>query len=860
MLTPRLRLSLAFLLAVACSHNAPPPSTPPTPTGGRTGGRGAAGGAANTAGGDSAQAQGAGRAGRGGAGGQGAAAAPRPYNQVITSEAKTLSGLFKVHTIGDRLYYEIPSGELGKDMLITGRFARAAATPPQGNTFGSYGGDQFLNIAVHWERHANRVVLRKVTFDITADPNSPEYGAVQNSNYGPVIATFNVEAYGPDSAAVVEVTRLFTTNVQELAAISGNIDANRSYFERAVAFPLNIEVEATQTGTPQAAAGAAAGAGRGGRGNAAQSVLAHWSMIKLPETPMRPRKADERIGLFTAGTWDFSAPEQRATQRQWVTRWRLECSDRREGNLCYPKQPITYYVDPNTPEQWKPYIRRAIESWQPAFEAAGFKNGIIAADPPANDPTWSPEDIRHTMVRWLPSTVENAVGPHVHDPRSGEILNGSSRIFHNMIQLGTFWYFQHVAHLDPRARTLPFPEELTGTQIQWITAHEVGHTIGLQHDQIGSATYPADSVRSKTWVARMGHSPSIMDYSRSNYVAQPEDGIAVSDLYPRVGPWDKYTIMYGYSELPNARTWRDEIPQLESWLQMQDSIPWYRFSGNNAFGYGTQSEAVGDADPVKSTRSGFKSIEQVMQYVVQAGTQPTGDNSLLATLYDRVVGQWATEASHVATVVAGATVQYKSGSQKGNVYEPLSRARQAEAVKFINDEVFRTPAYLIRPDIALRIEANGMVNRVGNAQNRVLNSLFQNARLNRLIEQPAMHPGQYTLLNMVDDVQRGVWSEIYSAAPKIDVYRRELQNNYLDMINSKLNPPPAAAGAAAGRAGGAGGAANTLMEDARSQLRGEITTLRTAIRAAASKAADRETRAHLQAADHRIGEILDPKN
>jgi hypothetical protein len=331
------------------------------------------------------------------------------------------------------------------------------------------------------------------------------------------------------------------------------------------------------------------------------------------------------------------------------------------------------------------------------------------------------------------------------------------------------------------------------------------------------------------------------------------------DILPHIGPWDRYTLMYGYKEIPGTRTWQDEIPQLESWLQMQDSVPWYRFSGNNAFGYGTQSEAVGDADPVKSTRNGFRNIERVMQYVEQAGTRPHDDNELMATLYDRTVGQWATEASHVATVVAGATVQYKSGSQKGNVYEPLSRARQVEAVKFINDEVFRTPTYLIRPDIALRIEANGMLNRIGNAQNRVLNALFQNARLNRLIEQPAMHPGQYTLLNMVDDVQRGVWSEIYTAAPKVDVYRRELQNNYLDLINGKLNPPAPAAGTGGGRGGGAGAAANQLIEDARSQLRGEITTLRTAIRAAVAKAADRETRAHLQAADHRIGEILDPK-
>jgi hypothetical protein len=481
-------------------------------------------------------------------------------------------------------------------------------------------------------------------------------------------------------------------------------------------------------------------------------------------------------------------------------------------------------------------VRKAIEDWQPAFEAAGFKNGIVPGDPPANDPDWSPEDIRHTMVRWLPSTVENAVGPHVHDPRSGEILNGSSMIFHNLISLQQAWYFTQAAQVDPRARTIPFPDSLMGRLVEFVVAHEIGHTLGLQHDQIGSSTYPADSVRSRTWVHTMGHAPSIMDYSRMNYVAQPEDRIALADIVPGVGPWDKYSIAYGYKEIAGAKTWQEERPTLEEWIGVQDTVAWYRFSANNAFGFGTQSEAVGDADPVKSTGLGFKNIERVMGYVVQTGTRAGEDNSLLKELYDRTVDQWATEAGHPVTVIAGATVQYKSGSQHGPVYVPLSKARQVEAVKFLNDQVFKVPTYLIRPDIASRIEATGMLNRVGAAQNRVLSAVFNDGRLNRLVEQPAMNRDAYTLVEMTDEIAHGVWSELYVGAPKIDAYRRQLQDNYLRLMDGKLNP---AAVNPAQSAFAAQFGIFPLMDDARSQVRGELVSLREDIRRAIPKSGDR---------------------
>ena len=355
-----------------------------------------------------------------------------------------------------------------------------------------------------------------------------------------------------------------------------------------------------------------------------------------------------------------------------------------------PKKPITYYVDPATPKWLVPWIKRGIEEWQPAFEGAGFSKGIVAADAP-NDPDFSGEDASVAMVRWLPSPVANAVGPSTTDPRTGEIIDADVQMYHNVMDLQRDWYFAQVGLLDPRAQRFPFPDSLMGRLVEFVAAHEVGHTLGFPHNMKGSSMYPVDSLRSKTWIAKMGHSPSIMDYARFNYVAQPEDHIALADLVPKVGPYDKFAVKWGYAPIAGAKSPEDEKKTLDEWARMQDSVPWYRFGGG-AVDPGEQSEAVGDADAVKATRLGFKNLARIVDLVVPASTtDKTADYSLLRDTYSGVLNQWATEAQHVTRVVGGLNKQEKAVSQSGPVWTAVPRARQKDAVKFLNDEVFATP-------------------------------------------------------------------------------------------------------------------------------------------------------------------------
>ncbi len=783
------------------------------------------------------------------------------YEKVITKEAKTDKGLFDVHIVDDNHFYEIPDSLFNKEMLMVSRIAKTA-------TGIGFGGGKINTKVLRWEKLPKKVLLRVVSYDIVAADSLPVSEAVVNSNFEPVLYSFNIKAFKKDSlnpATVIQVNDLFEKDVNALGMPDyyrkeykvSRLDESRSYISSLKSYPLNIEARHVKTyvaGNPPS---------NGSLGSI--SIEINNSMILLPEEPMKRRYFDKRVGWFARGQVDYGLNAQESKTVRFLDRWRLEVKEEdiekfENGELVEPKKPIVYYVDRATPKSWVPFIKQGIEDWQVAFEAAGFKNAILAKDPPTpeEDPEWSPEDVRYSVVRYLASPIPNANGPHVSDPRTGEILESDINWYHNVMTLLRNWFFVQTAAINPDARGVAFKEEVMGRLIRFVSSHEVGHTLGLPHNMGSSIAYPVDSLRSASFTQKYGTAPSIMDYARFNYIAQPGDeGVA---LMPEIGVYDKYAIGWGYRPILDKSD-KEEKEILDSWILKHSGDPLYRF-GHQQVGDvvdpSSQTEDLGD-DAIKASAYGIENLKRITPKLIEWTAEKGKDYDDLSTMYGQVIAQFNRYMGHVSNNIGGVYEQYKTYDQEGAVYTPVDREHQKNCLLFVQEQLFQTPHWLIVPNIFNKIEYSGSVERIRNLQVRTLDNILSLGKLARLIEnETANGKDAYSILEMMGDLRKGLWSETRNGRT-IDTYRRNLQKAHIERLAYLMTTEDNS------KKGNSGGyqkstPINTSQSDIRSIARAELNILRKDLKSAINRTTDPMSKYHLQDAVEQIELILNPNS
>ena len=706
---------------------------------------------------------------------------PKPYSKVITKDAESETGLFSVHRVDEKYYFELPNELLEQEILIVSRISGHV----KGLNFGGAGMKSRPQQVIRFQKLNNKILMRSVSYNNVAEEGTPIYTSVLNNNFEPIIGNFGIAAFSKDtSSVVIDVTSLFTTDIEMIGALSSSqrknfkikgLDKGRSLITGMDAFPENVQVKhiLTYKGDNLPA----------NRTTGTISIGMTQSFILLPEIPMEPRFADNRVGFFSLRQVDYGSEEQKAETRRLITRWRLEPKDweaYNRGELVEPVKPIVYYIDAATPDKWKPFIKQGVDDWAKAFESAGFKNAIRGEYAPTaeEDPDWSPEDVRYSVIRYIATDIQNAQGPHVHDPRTGEILESDILWYHNIMNLLRNWYFIHTAAVNPEAQGVKFDDAVMGQLIRFVAAHEVGHTLGLPHNMGSSVAYPVDSLRSPTFTSTHGTAPSIMDYARFNYIAQPGDG--VTSFFPQIGEYDNWSIEFGYKLLGEKVTAAEEEAEINKWIIEKAGQPEYHFGRQQGLPTDptAQTEDLGD-DAMNASDLGIKNLKLINNKLLEWATVDGKEYDDLDELYNAMVGQFRRYVGHVTANVGGIEGDQKTADQEGVIYVHTAKADQKRAVDFLNKQLFTTPEWIVNPEILARIEAQGNVNRIKSMQERALSSLLSDKRLFRMIENEAINgTSAYLIYDLLNDLERGIYSELASGK-KIDLYRRNLQKAYV---------------------------------------------------------------------------------
>lgn len=707
------------------------------------------------------------------------------YVKIITENAKNKSGLITISQVDTKFYFQIPDSLFNRYMMVVTRYL----STPEG--FGRFGGEKANEQTVYFEKGVNNTVfLRSLQYkQDVRNPDSMLAKALAGSNENPIVAAFPIKTINPATGnVVIEVTDAFKKE-NAMFSVAGqektekkltSLADDKSFIETMDAYPINIEVKTTKTYTNATA------------GSGSITLRLNTSIVLLPKTPMRKRFADERVGYFANKYVLFDDDEQRAQAKFIIQRYRLEPKDKdikkyESGQLVEPKKQIVYYIDPATPKKWRPYLIAGINDWQKAFEAAGFKNAIVGKEWPENDSTMSLEDARYSVVRYYASETPNAYGPRVSDPRSGEIIESHVGWYHNVMKLVQKWYMIQVGPLDPRGRKMHLDDEVMGQLIRFVSSHEIGHTIGLRHNMGASSATPVEKLRDKKWVEANGHTVSIMDYARFNYVAQPEDHINPEGIYPRIGIYDKWAVKWGYGYFPKAK---DEFEEEKILSKLTtDSLTanpklWFGGEGKEEDPR-SQTEDLGD-DAVLASDYGIKNLKRVVPNLIQWTYQPNDAYDNLSDMHKAVVKQYSLYLYHVLKYIGNNYVTKRTVDEKGLVYLPVPKAKVKAAVDYVGRQLFAAPLWMYPQDIAQLISLK-TADEISDQQNQVLNMLLSSGMLYNISLKSMQFEEAYTVPEFLNDLQQTVWVN-FSGNEKLDYYRRALQRSYIDKLSLLLLP------------------------------------------------------------------------
>jgi hypothetical protein len=769
----------------------------------------------------------------------------KPYKEIITSDAVSDSGFFNSHKVKENWYFELSENILEKEILITTRISGFV----KNLNFGGAGVESRPQQVIRWQKKDDQILLRSVSYNSIANEEDAIYKSVKQNNFEPIIMIFDIKAYSDDKRSmVIDVSPLFTNDIDMISPLDADerksfgiraLDSKRSYISAIKSFPENTVVKHVLTFSGSSLPD--------NQITGTLTVEMTQNFILLPEKPMTPRQFDARVGYFSVSQTNYSLDAQKAATQRFITKWRLEPKSEDvdkyfAGELVEPKKQIVYYIDPATPEKWRPYLKQGVNDWQKAFEKAGFKNAIVAKDAPTKEenPDWSPEDVRYSVIRYVSTDIQNAMGPHVHDPRTGEILESDIIWYHNVMSLLRNWFFIQTAAINPDARTPKFKDEVMGRLIRFVSSHEVGHTLGLPHNMGSSNAYPVDSLRSITFTNKMGVAPSIMDYARFNYVAQPQDGKVA--LMPNIGIYDDWSIEFGYRLFRDIKNHVDERPILNNLIKSKGNDKVYRFGRQRGLPTDptAQTEDIGD-NAMKASTLGIENLKKITSNLITWSNEESKDFSELKELYDNVVGQYRRYIGHVVANVGGVYEYYKTADQNEAIYNHVEKNLQKDAINFLNTQLFETPSWLINKNILSRIEETGITERIRSIQDQTLAQLVNSDRVKRMIENHAVNTSNgYAFSEMIEDLAKNIFKEI-SGKTAVDIYRRNLQRTFVEALQRIIESTD-----------------NALEHtDAKAVARGTLNEIRK--RVASASSSDKLTEYHYEDLGSRIDLILDDK-